>query len=465
MNFKDDQALFALVAEYESLSEQGEMIIFDEKSYLLLIDYYEREQLWINALEVVDHALKTHSFSSEFYYRKAHLLINGNKAEAALDVLETAAIYAPSQTEIQLLKAKALVGLGLLEEALAILDDQKINASGSSLSDIYYLEARVFEKEEQFERMFYSLQSSLKENPGNPDALERLWLCVEMTKKYEESVQLHERILDENAYSYMAWYNLGHAHAYLGNYIDAIEAYEYAFVINEQFEFAYRECAELCFELKRFHQALKCYEELLEHFEPDSDLYLKIGQCHQELGSYKLARSFYLHAAQHDPLNDQAYFQLGECFALEGNWKSARHYFDKAIQIDDHQEEYFAALAAANWALDDCETALSCFEESIKLAPEQARYWIQFATFLIELDQSNAALELLEEAGKYTAGPELTFARVACLFASGKRQEAYFWLGEALTEDIEQYPLIFEMVPALEEDTAVHAMIATYLDE
>ena len=428
-----------------------------------MIIYREDDQL-DRALEVVEHALKHHSFSSDFYIKKAQILLDSHKEEETLQVLEQAAIFAPSEPEIFLLKAEALIYLGYSHDAFEILEDLKNSSDKKVLSDAYLVEALAYESQEEFERMFYALKAALKENPANKEALERLWLCVELSKKYEESVALHEEILDDDAYSFMAWYNLGHAHAYLGNYQLAIEAYEYAFLIDENFEYAYRDCADLCFELKEYQKALSIYLEYIENFEADGDVLLLVGRCYQYLKDYDAARLAYTRAIYLDPLNDEVYFHIGECYAGEQAWDNAIHYYQKALSIEDQQEEYYAALGEAYAQIEADEDAAPNFKRAIDIAPEESKYWIKFANFLMEADRATEALELLEEAENFAAGTELLYSRIGCLFNIGRRQEALYWLGEALYEDYKAYPSLFKFYPALENDAEVVATIATFME-
>lgn len=463
MNFEENQTILDLITEYETSLESGSELFLDEKTYFQLIEYYENEDRYDKALETVERALQYHRYSVDFYIRKAQILIDNEQDAQALSVLEQATAFAPAEPEIALLRAEALAHVGMQEEAFDLLNELKKNAEGEVLCDIYVCEAMLFELNEEYERVFYALKAALLENPRHQEALERLWLCVETTRKYEESVKLHQEILDLDPYSYLAWYNLGHAQSYLGNYDEAIEAYEYAFIINNKFEFAYRDCAELCFEIKQYRKALRCYLELLEHIDSDSDVHFCIGQCYQQLEDYASARSYYNQALQSDPLNDEVLYCIGECHAEEKRWKSAIRYYQKALQIEDTREEYYAALAEAYFEMGDTEKAETNFKIALDLAPDQIQIWMQYTGFLIDTDQVDEALEALQEAESFSIGAEILYCRIACLFALGRRQEAFYWLGEALEEDYDMHRSLFEMMPSLEHDPEVTSLISTYL--
>ena len=323
MSKKNNRTVIDMVTEYEAMLEMGVATFLDEDTCSQLIEYYEQDEQVDRALELVEHAIKHFPFSIDFFVKRAQLFVGEEKMEAALESLEQAAAFSPSAPEILLLRAEIYIYQGWLEDALAILETLKDGAGRQLLSEIYFVESIAYEQQNMHERMYFSLRASLNEDPDNEEALERIWHSIDACKCYDEAAVLFEEILEHNAYCSIAWYNLGHVKAYQGHYGEAIDCYEYAYLANEKLEQAYRDCAELCFEMKQFHRALDCYEELLEKFEVDSDILQHIGQCNQHIGNYKIARTFYMQALKYDPLDDEVLFHIGECFAKEENWPRA----------------------------------------------------------------------------------------------------------------------------------------------
>lgn len=461
-NSWDSQTGTELVKRYETLLQDNLPCFFEEREFLRIIGFYETEEQWDRALETVDHALNCHGYSTDLHLKKAQLLIEGHKETLALQVLEQAAVFDPAEPGITLMKAEALCYLNRYEEALELLENLKIEADATGLSDIYMIEALVYETQEEYERMFYALRAALQADLANRDALERLGLCMELSRKYQESIPLYEQVLDQDPYAYMAWYNLGHAYAYFSNYEEAIEAYEFAIAINDRYEFAFRDCADLCFELKQYPKALRYYLDIVELSEPDSDLMLHIGQCYQETAQNDLSRNYYQKAVQLDVFNDEAYYCMGQTFSMEEKWKQALRFYKRAIQIDYHREEYHAAIAWTYHRLGQVEDADRHYREAIELASEESNYWLEYAGVLLETNRLDEALELLEEGSAFTAETELLYCRIACLFAAGKRQEAIYWLGEALAEAFDNHRSLFNWAPGLENDSQVMALIASY---
>lgn len=466
MNRKYSQAIAEWVAAYEATAQSGCNQFFDPQVYHELIAYYEEDEQLDRAIEVVDQAIAHHQFSAEFYIRRAHLLLESQQEVLTLEALNVARIYAPNSLEITILEAEALTYLDRIQEAMELLETAKFDLSRtrSEMSEILLAESLIYQHKEEYELMYYILESALKENPKNKEALDRVWLAVELSKQYENSVLLHEWVINEDPYSSLAWYNLGHTNAYLGNYEDAIEAYEYAFIIDNKFEYAYRDFADLCFELNQFQKALDGYLEMVEHFEAESETLLRIGQCYKELGNIDEAWAYFLKALQQDTLNDEVYFHLGTCYAAQNRHKEAAKAFQKAINIEDLQEDYYLALGKTYFHLNRYDEVSPQFKKAIALAPEQTHCWLQFAQYLLKMDRGEEALALMEEAVDQSFDPALVFGQIACLFFLGRREEASYKLGDALMEDDTSHKSLFDVYPELNKDERIHSVISVYLN-
>jgi len=464
-NLSNTQTINDLIFEYEAMSQKGTVSFLEETVFSKMIDFYEKELLFDKALELIDHAIHQHSFSAIFYMRKAQLLIEKNCAHQALQCLDQAEVYAPSDIEIYLLKAEAYCSLKIYKAAFEILRGAKDQTtSKEDLSEIYLYEATIFESLEQFNNMFIALNRALSANPFNKTALERVWFSVELSRKYKESVVLHQAIIDADPYSFIAWYNLGHAYSCLNKIEDAAEAFEYAFLIDKDFQHAYRDCAEMHLELKNYPKALDCLMDALALFEEDSDLLQRIGQCHLYMDELNEAKVYFIRAIKLNSLNADVHFYLGECFAKEKKWKSAIKTYRRAIDIDDRKEEYIAGLAEAYYQVDEIGKAKYLFSKAADTAPETSKYWIQYASFLMDIGEEEEALAVLKEAEIYAPGPVLNYCQVACLYLLDRIDEALDLLYQALSENFPMHSSIFELVPEMKENRKIRTLISSFMN-
>jgi tetratricopeptide (TPR) repeat protein len=457
-----NQALIDLVTEYEALLEQGETFFLDQEAYRHLIEHYLLDEAYDRALEVVERAIDCHSYTAEFLLRKAEILIHAHQERQALAVLTQAVKLAPNETEIRLLRAQALTYLGDHLGAHEQLNHLPEDLDSSMLAELYFVRALIYENQQEYDSMFLALKEAAAYDAEMRHCLGKLMSAVQHTRSYEESITLHEQIIDENPYSTVAWQNLGLSHAYLGNYEEALEALEYAYLADESNEQAYRERADLAFELQRYTLTLEICEEIEQLFGEEGDLLLRMGQCHLRLRHLDAAKSYLKKALQQDSHSDEAYFHLGEAAILEEKWQLAIHYCNKAIEIDDNREEYHATIASAYAEMGNYELAEDHYRLATDIAPEEASYWQQYALFLLETEQFEAAMDVLELAEESSVGPELSYCRIACLFEVGDRQEALLQLSEVLEEDYDTYYLLFKIAPQLQKDSEIVSLLRAY---
>jgi tetratricopeptide (TPR) repeat protein len=460
----DKREITELVANYEANRELGDHICFDADVYRQLIEHYLLQESFDLALELTDQAISHYSYSADFLIRKAEILIQTDRENSALDILDYAESFAPGELDIILLRAEALSYLKLHDEAHDELNKAPLDLDDANQAEVYFVRALIFENSQNYEAMFESLRQAAKHDPNFKGGMEKLWSSVQHTRRYSESLSLHEQLIDENPYSSVAWYNLGMTHTCLGNFEEALEALEFAYLSDPQFEQAYRERAELAYALHRFALACEIYEEMTAHFSAeDTELQLRLGQCYLEMEQPEIARIHLRKCIALDQHQDEAYFALGQLFFQEKKWFDAQHFLMQAIKINAEREEYHAALAEAYIASNELELAEDHLNEATDLAPEESKYWLMLAQLLIETDRADEALDIFDLAEETATGAELVYGRIACLFELGQRQEALLELGFALEEEPDYYYSLFGFMPQLEKDAEVIALIRYHM--
>lgn len=462
---KRDLALINLIADFEYKYEHGEIGYMQEKVYLQLIEYYEDEYLLDKALEVVNIAIDQYKYRSEFYIIKARLLLMGNKAKESLKFLEKAESIAPFEREIPILRARALAMNKDFNGALDILTDLKESSTKSDMVDILIAESYVYEYMKNYDIMYDCLSTAALIDPKNEEAMERIWISAELSRRYDDSVKLHLEIIEIDPYNYQAWYNLGHGYNCIGEYSKAIDALEYSFIIKPDFESGYLDCADTCVQVREFEKALQIYIEANSKFGPNSELMVNIADCFINLGNIHTAKQWLLRSIKLDGYNDEAYYLLGQCYAKEEVWYNAINAYHKAINLENRREEYYLGLAKAYMAVEDYNKATVNFQMATQTGPEDTTYWREYVCFMIRLGLYEEALQILEEAEDHTFGADLLYCRSVVEYFLKNMKGALQLLEEALMEDYTQHNLIFEMAPELKLDKDVNAMLRYYAEE
>lgn len=461
---KRDSALINLVSDFESKFDQGEVGYLDEKVYLQLLEYYEDEYLFEKALEVADFAIEQYKYRSEFYIIKSRLLLNSNKINDCLAALEIAESIAPFEREISIIKARALAIKKQFVEAHEILEDLRIGATKSDAVDILIAESFIYEHMKDYSAMYDALSNAVTIDSKNEEAMERVWISAELSRRYDDSVELHKYIIEKDPYNYQAWYNLGHGYNCIWEYEKAIDALEYSFIINPDFESGYLDCADTCLQIKDFERALEIYIEANSKFGPNNELMVNIAHCYISLNRIGIAKQWLLKAIKLDGYNDEAFFLLGECYAKDLVWYNAINAYHKAIDLENRREEYYLGLAKAYLAVEDYNKATINFQMATQTGPEETLYWKEYICFLIKLGLFDEALQVLDEAEDHTYGADLIYCRAITAYLLKDKEECMELLEEALLENFDEHKIIFDIAPELRLDKDINSMIKYFAD-
>jgi tetratricopeptide (TPR) repeat protein len=462
---KRDLSLINLVSEFEAKFEQGIIDYVEEKTIYQLIDYYESESQIDKAMEVVDVALEQFKYRTDFYLIKAKLLYSDNKVDDCLELLKKAESISPNEKEVILLKIKAYTSKKNVAKAKACLLQLEDASLLSDKLDYYIAESYLFEGMKDYKAMYNSLKNALKVDSNNAEALERFWVAVDLSREYKNSIVFHQSLIDENPYNHLAWYNIGLSYSFNWDYEKAIEALEYSFIINPNFEQGYLECAEICVQEGKIKKALEIYIEANNRFGPETDIMVSIAACYLQLNKIAEARMILLKALRIESDNEEIYFLLGESYAKAESWYSAINAYLKALDIDDTREEFFLALAKAYVRVEDYNKATINFHRATKVCVEESLYWREYVCFVLRLGLYDEAMQILDEADEHTFGADLLYCRAITLFFMKKKKLGLEILTEAFEEDFSMHGLLFELAPELEVDKDIKSMIKYYRRE
>lgn len=461
---KRDTTFINLVSEFESRFEQGDIRFLNEKVLLQLVDYYEDEYLFDKAIEVVNIAIDQYKYRSDFYIIKARLELNMGSINDALSTLMIAENFAPYERDIQMLKVRIFAMKKEFDKAQNIIDDIKETSILSDQVDVLIGESFIHENMKDYNAMYDTMAEAIRLDSKNEEAMERIWISAELSRRYEDSVKLHLDIIENDPYNFQAWYNLGHGYTCIWEYEKAIEAMEYSFIINPEFESAYLDCADTCRQVKDFEKALEIYNEAYFKFGANHELMVNIAQCNISLNRISIAKQWLLKAIKVDAYNDEAYFLLGECYASDQTWYNAINAYHKAIQLEARREEYYLGLAKSYMAVEDYNKATVNFQLATQTGPEDTLYWREYVSFLIKLGLLEEAEQILDEADDYTYGADLVYCRAALYYLRKNKSECVTLLEEALIEDFAMHQILFELVPELHIDKEIQSMIKYFED-
>jgi len=461
--WKDRDEMKELLIQYNNFKTGKQFSFIEEESFQRLIDYFDENDKLSSALEAVNFAIEQFPYSSSLYIRKADILIATQNYYEGLSLLEKAEVLDSNDINLYILKTDAYLALDFQEKAATLLEQAIATFAGEDKIELLFELADVYDDYEDFEKVFNCLQLILEQDPTNEEALYIICFWADYTGKNEESIKIHEKIIDEHPYSHLAWFNLGTALQGLKLYEKSIDAYLYAIAIDEKFDYAYRNLGDAYLRLRQYRDAIEALQKVLELSMPEDVIYEAIGFCYEKLKNPAQARFNYRKAVHLNSTESRLYYKIAGTYMQEGYWESAVKNLENAMSINRLQPDYHFAIAQCYIKLGNIKNAVVCFTHFIKARPKNTKGWKELIKCLYDAEFYDEALEQVYNAQKSTENKPLFFYyKCAVLFALGKSKEALLQLQQGLEDAPGLIRQFIELDPSLLQHSSVAEMISNY---
>lgn len=452
-----------LIEHYEQMVKDDSNYFFEETSFDQLIEYYEEKADYKRAMDVVDRALEQHPYAANFMIKKAHLLFEQKRVDEAMGLLDKAEAMDSSDVSIYLLRCDIFTWQGKYNKALNTIQAAMEIADRDERSDLYLELADVYEEWEKYDEVFDCLVRSLELDPENEEALNRVWFCVEFTEKFEESIKFHKAFIDEHPYSYLAWFNLAHAYAGLDLYEKAVEAFEFVIAINEEYEYAYKDCGEVLFRMEKYEDAAEYLLRASVISKPYKELYYSLGECFERMLNFNRARYYYRKATNLDPYFADAFHKIGYCYEEEERYDAAITAYERAYRLEKNNSDYVVSLGFVFYNIDQFDKSIEFFRRAVEMEGEVSENWEMLSRAYFEASEYREALNVLEKAILlFDGSANFFFMKAAYYYQIGNRNESLVNLERALLQDFDSHDLMWEITPYMEHDDTVANLIEQY---
>ncbi len=341
-----------LLMQYNNFKTGRKFSFIEEESFERIIDYFDENDDLTAAVEAVNYAVEQFPYSSILHIKKADLLIATRRYREALAWLDKAELLDSTDINLYILKTDAHLALDNQENAAALLEKAIHVFEGEEKAELLFELADVYDDYEEFDKVFNCLKLILEQDPTNEEALYKICFWTDYTGRNEESIKLHQKIIDEFPYTQLAWFNLGAAFQGLKLYEKAIDAYQYAIAIDEKFDYAYRNMGDAYLRLHKYREAIDVLQKVLELSMPEEVIYEALGHCYEKLKNHAQARFHYRKASHLNATDSHLYFKIAGTYMNEGHWTSAVKNIENAMRINKSQPDYHFALAKCFVQLD-----------------------------------------------------------------------------------------------------------------
>ena len=462
--FREDRdELKELLRQYENLKAGRSHSFLEEDAFEKIIEYFDQKDQFSKALEATETGLEYFPYSSHLLLKKADLLIVSRKYLDALEILEQASIFDSGDMNLYILKTDAFLALDQQDKAVEILQEALNLFEGEERIDLLFELADVYDDYEEFDKVFDCLKLILEEEPTNEEALYKICFWTDFTGRNEESIKLHQWVIDNHPYNELAWFNLGAAYQGLKLYEKAIDAYKYAVTIDEKFDYAYRNIGDAYIRLRKYKEAIEALEKVLEISKPEEVIYEAIGHCYDRMKNFAQARFHYRKALHLNPDDAKLYYKIACTYYNEGQWTSAVKQLESALKIQRLQPEYNLLMGECKMQLNEMKEAIQFLSTAVRVRPRNISGWealircLYYAEFYPEARQQ--ALAALSHTNNKAI---FLFYLSAVLFAMNKSKEALLYLEKALSGSPKHLKKFVQLNPSILQNPLVVDMIAQY---
>jgi len=460
---EDREELEELLRQYENLKSGRSHSFIDEEAFDKIIEYFDEKEDLHKALEAVEIATEHYPYSSALLVKKADIFLSLRRYKESLQILEQAELFDARDINLYILKTDAWLALDQQEKAVELLEQAVHLFEGEERLELLFELADVYDDYEEFDKVFDCLKLILEQDPNNEEALYKICFWTDFTGRNEESIRLHQKIIDEYPYNELAWFNLASSYQSLKLYEKAIDAYQYAITIDEKFDYAYRNLGDAYLRIRKFREAIEVLEKVLELSKPESVIYEAIGHCYDRLHNFAQARFYYRKASHMNAEDSKLFYKIACTYFNEGQWESAIKQLDNALKIHKNQGEY-------NLLMGECQMQIGAFKEAIqylsnvvRMRPKNTTGWEALIRCLFKAEYMEEAKEQALAALQVTQGkPLFMFYLSNILFSMGKSKEAILYLERAMEKAPKLLKKFVELNPSILQNQQVVDIIAKF---
>src|SRR4051794_360767 len=460
---EDKEEIKELLKQYENLRYGRQHTFLEEDAFERIIDHFDEKDELVKAMEAAELGIEQFPFSSVLMIKKADLLLAGRKYWDALQILEKAELFDSNDINLFILKTDAYLALDQQSKAVELLEAALLQFEGEERIELLFELADVYDDYEEFDKVFDCLKIILEQEPTNEEALYKICFWTDFTGRNEESIRLHHKIIEEHPYNELAWFNLGAAYQGLKLYEKAIDAYQYAVVIDEKFDYAYRNMGDAFIRLRKYKEAIETLEKVLSLTRPEEVIYEAIGHCYHRLGKYAPARFNYRKASHMNPEDSKLHYKIALTYIGENQWNSALKPLEQALSMHRQVPEYNLAIGECYMQLQKYREAIQHFSIVVRSRPRNINGWESLIRCLYKATYYEEAMRQCKSALQATDyKPVFYYLYSAVLFAAGKHKEALSNLQTALSRAPKLVKKFIEMNPSILQNNNVVDMLAQY---
>lgn len=445
---EDEEDYNLSLSKFESMLKTNKVLFFDSEEFEDIILHYLDMGKGALAKKALKLALEQHPKSTGLKLVQVEMLVFDDKLDLAEKLLNELYAIEPNNEEIYIQKANIYSkrdnhekAVELLKTALKYTDD---------FADVYNLIGMEYLFMDNLELAKENFIKCLEEDLEDQTALYNVVYCFEFLDQNEQAIEYLNKYINKNPYSEIAWHQVGRLNYGLKKYEEALTAFDYATLIDDEFLGAFMEKAKALERLKRYKDAIESYDRTIELDDPTSYALLRIGKCYEKLGNKVLALKFFNKTVHEDPLLDKGWIAITDFYVRQKKYEKALFYVNKALSIDNENRFYWKRFAAINKELNLYEQAEFGYRKAVEYGDYQLDTWLFWVDILQFQGEFESAIQTLLQASEYFPEEyEVEYRLAGLYFMLLEDKKGKFHLSNGLRLNFKNHTLLEELFPVI----------------
>ena len=364
----NEKRLNELAREYEAQRREGKYVYMEPDDLADLCMWYDNNHCPDKADEVMDYALRTYPDVTMLQIEQAYRYLDKGDLDAAIILANQ--IEDDYTGDLQLLKVRLMIESEEYEKAEELLNSYPPDDFDPIMVANMFMEAHFSDK---------AIDWLKKHGQGmeeEEDYMSILMNAYCYSGKYQEAIEMCEKLIDKDPFSAHYWLSLGRCQLALGEYNKALDACDFSITNDEDMGEAYLTRCNL-FALLGNEQKAKENLKIaikLHAVAPgdmnEMDLALLLDQEKAE-DAIKLMNFYLKHLDLTEEQRINTYFRLGVCYAHMQWDKQAIKYFDKVLEHKPNDAEVLTQKAMLYMNQKNYDAALDQLKTAIENEPER----------------------------------------------------------------------------------------------
>ena len=449
MHISDEEEDYNLsLSKFESMLKTNKVLFFDSEEFEEIILHYLDMGKAALAKKALKLALEQHPKSTGLKLVQVEMLVYEDKLEQAEKLLNELYAIEPTNEEIYIQKANIYSkrdnhekAVELLQTALKYTDD---------FADVYNLIGMEYLFMDNLELAKDNFMKCLEEDTEDQAALYNVVYCFEFLDQNEDAIAYLTKYIDKNPYSEIAWHQIGRLNYGLKRYEDALRAFEFATLIDDEFLGAFMEKAKALERLKKYEKAIESYTRTIELDDATPYALLRIGKCYEKIGNKVLALKYFNKTVHEDPLLDKGWIAITDFYVRQKKYQKALFYLNKALSIDNQNRLYWKRFATINKELNLFEEAEFGYRKAVEFGDYQLDTWLFWVDILQFLGEFESAIQTLLQASEHFPEEyEVEYRLAGLYFMIHDDKKAKFHLSNGLRLSFKNRTLLEEFFPVV----------------